>query len=416
MKVVTFLLDLLYPPRCAFCHDFIETSGDGLCAHCRTGLPFAQNGGRQHFPFIPACVSPLNYEGNVRESLLRYKFGGATGYAKVYGRLVAGTVRAELAGEYDLVTWVPLSRRRLRERGYDQARLLAKATAKELGLPLTPTLHKQRNTQPQSRTGDAAKRRANITGAYRMKRGADVTGKRVLLIDADSQANLTEMLGWQQPDELSPTLATMLERIISDRPIEPQNGILHHKEGMDLLPANIELSGLEVPLVNTMSRETVLRTYLNEVKRQYDYILVDCSPSLGMLTLNALTAADRVIIPVQSHYLPVKGLEQLLRTVSKVQRQLNSNLKISGILITMVDNRTNFAKEISQLVRDTYGKAIRVYDTEIPRGIKAAEMSAVGASIFSFEPQSAVAKAYEQFTKEVLEHEKCREKHSARQL
>lgn len=175
MKVVTFLLDLLYPPRCAFCHDFIETSGDGLCAHCRTGLPFAQNGGRQHFPF--------NYEGNVRESLLRYKFGGATGYAKVYGRLVAGTVRAELAGEYDLVTWVPLSRRRLRERGYDQARLLAKATAKELGLPLTPTLHKQRNTQPQSRTGDAAKRRANITGAYRMKRGADVTGKRVLLID-----------------------------------------------------------------------------------------------------------------------------------------------------------------------------------------------------------------------------------------
>ena len=165
-----------------------------------------------------------------------------------------------------------------------------------------------------------------------------------------------------------------------------------------------------------MSRETVLRTYLNEVKRQYDYILVDCSPSLGMLTLNALTAADRVIIPVQSHYLPVKGLEQLLRTVSKVQRQLNSNLKISGILITMVDNRTNFAKEISQLVRDTYGKAIRVYDTEIPRGVKAAEMSAAGVSIFSFEPRSAVTKAYEQFTKEVLEHEKCREKYPTRQL
>lgn len=193
------------------------------------------------------------------------------------------------------------------------------------------------------------------TTAVNLGAGLTRQGKRVLLIDADSQANLTEMLGWQQPDELSPTLATMLERIISDRPIEPRNGILHHKEGMDLLPANIELSGLEVFLVNTMSRETVLRTYLNEIKRQYDYILVDCSPSLGMLTLNALTAADRVIIPVQSHYLPVKGLEQLLRTVSKVQRQLNSNLKISGILITMVDNRTNFAKEISQLVRDTHG-------------------------------------------------------------
>ena len=183
MKVVTFLLDLLYPPRCAFCHAFLETSGDGLCAHCRTGLPFAQNGGRQRFSFVRACVSPLTYEGDVRASLLRYKFGGATGYAKVYGRLVANTVREELAGEYDLVTWVPLSRRRLRERGYDQARLLARATAKELDLPLTPTLVKQRNTQSQSGTGDAAKRRANIAGAYRMTTGADVTGKRILLMD-----------------------------------------------------------------------------------------------------------------------------------------------------------------------------------------------------------------------------------------
>ena len=129
MKVIPFLLDLLYPPRCAFCHDFLETSREGICAHCRTGLPFAQYCGRQHLPFIPACVSPLNYEGNVRESLLRYKFGGATGYAKVYGRLVAETVRTELPGAYDLITWVPLSRKRLRERGYDQARLLAKATA-----------------------------------------------------------------------------------------------------------------------------------------------------------------------------------------------------------------------------------------------------------------------------------------------
>ena len=254
------------------------------------------------------------------------------------------------------------------------------------------------------------------TTAVNLGAGLVRQGKRVLLIDADSQANLTEMLGWQKPDELLPTLATMLEGIISDRPIEPQAGILHHTEGMDLLPANIELSGLEVSLVNTMSRETVLRTYLNEVKRQYDYILVDCSPSLGMLTLNALTAADRVIIPVQSHYLPVKGLEQLLRTVSQVQRQLNSNLKISGILITMTESRTNFSKEISQLVRNAYGKAIRVYDTEIPRGIKAAEMSARGTSIFSFDPRSPVAIAYEKFTKEVLEHEKCREKHSTRQL
>ena len=183
MKVIAFLLDLLYPPRCAFCHDFLGTSREGICAHCQTDLPFAKNGGRQRFPFIHLCVSPLNYEGNVRESLLRYKFGGATGYAKIYGKLVAETVRTELPGEFDLVTWAPLSRKRLRQRGYDQARLLAEATAKALGMPLTPTLCKQRNTQPQSGTGDAAKRRANIAGAYRMRKGVDVKEKRVLLID-----------------------------------------------------------------------------------------------------------------------------------------------------------------------------------------------------------------------------------------
>lgn len=254
------------------------------------------------------------------------------------------------------------------------------------------------------------------TTAVNLGAGLAKYGKKVLLIDADSQANLTEMLGWQQPDELTPTLATVLESVVSDRPILSQAGILHHEEGMDLLPANIELSGLEVSLVNTMSRETVLRTYLQSVRRLYDYILIDCSPSLGMLTLNALTAADQLIIPVQAHYLPVKGLEQLLRTVNRVQRQLNPSLKINGILMTMVDGRTNFSKEVSQLVRSVYGKAIRVFDTEIPRGIRAAEMSAEGVSIFRFEPSSNVAKAYERLTKEVLYYEKRREKHSDLQL
>ena len=182
------------------------------------------------------------------------------------------------------------------------------------------------------------------TTAVNLGAGLARYGKKVLLIDADSQANLTEMLGWQQPDELTPTLATVLESVVSDRPILSQAGILHHEEGMDLLPANIELSGLEVSLVNTMSRETVLRTYLQSVRSLYDYILIDCSPSLGMLTLNALTAADQLIIPVQAHYLPVKGLEQLLRTVNRVQRQLNPSLKINGILMTMVDGRTNLSK------------------------------------------------------------------------
>lgn len=133
------------------------------------------------------------------------------------------------------------------------------------------------------------------TTAVNLGAGLVRQGKKVLLVDADSQANLTEMLGWQQPDELSTTLSSMMEQVIADKPISPQEGILHHKEGMDLMPANIELSGLEVSLVNTMSRETVMRAYLNEVKRNYDYIIIDCSPSLGMLTLNALAAADKVM-------------------------------------------------------------------------------------------------------------------------
>ena len=137
--------------------------------------------------------------------------------------------------------------------------------------------------------------------------GLSRQGKKVLLIDADAQGNLTQMLGWPQPDELSPTLSTLMEKIIAEQPIAPGEGILHHPSGVHLVPANIELSALEVTLVNTMSRETVLRQYLSTVADRYDYALIDCMPSLGMLTINALTAADSVIIPVQAQYLPAKG-------------------------------------------------------------------------------------------------------------
>ena len=254
------------------------------------------------------------------------------------------------------------------------------------------------------------------TTAVNLGIGLARQGKKVLLVDADSQGNLTEMLGWQQPDKLEHTLAYLLEKVICDEPLNIEEGILHHEEGVDLIPSNIELSGMEVVLVNTMSRETVLRTYLNEIKRQYDYILIDCSPSLGMITLNALTAADKVIIPVQAHFLPVKGLEQLLKTVNKVKRQLNPKLQIGGILLTMVEGRSNFSKDIGRLLRESYGNKIKVYETEIPRGIKAAETSAEGKSIYAFDGKGKTAKAYEQFTKEVLENEKQCQKNTARQL
>ena len=178
-------------------------------------------------------------------------------------------------------------------------------------------------------------------------------GKRVLLVDADPQASLTISLGWPQPDTLPVTLSTLMGRALMDEPIRAEEAILHHAEGVDVLPASIELSGMEVSLVNAMSRETVLRQVLDGVKRQYSHILIDCMPSLGMLTVNALAASDRVLIPVQAQYLSAKGLEQLLQTVSKVYRQLNPKLAIDGILLTMVDSRTNYAREISALLRET---------------------------------------------------------------
>ena len=227
-------------------------------------------------------------------------------------------------------------------------------------------------------------------------------GKKVLLIDANAQGNLTDSLGWNEPDKLPISLATVISKVITEKPIEPNVGILHHAEGVDLMSSNIELSAMEVSLINTMSRESVLRNYLNEVKDKYDYVLIDCMPSLGMITVNALAAADSVIIPVQAHYLPAKGMSQLLQTISRVKKNINPNLKIDGALITMVDSRTNFAKEISSLLRDNYGDKLRVFKTEIPLAIKAAETSAEGKSIYAHDAHGKAAAAYEALTREVL--------------
>lgn len=230
-------------------------------------------------------------------------------------------------------------------------------------------------------------------------------GKKVLLMDADAQGSLTASLGYTEPDKLEITLATMMERVIKEEGFEPFAGILHHKEGVDLLPANIELSGTEVSLVTIMGREFILREYVNEISGFYDVILIDCMPSLGMITINALACADSVLIPVQAAYLPVKGLEQLIRTVGKVKRQLNPKLEILGILMTMVDSRTNYAKEIHALLVEQYGSNVRIFQNQIPISIRAAEISAIGISIFTHDPKGKVALAYEALTREVLEDE-----------
>lgn len=236
-------------------------------------------------------------------------------------------------------------------------------------------------------------------------------GKRVLVVDLDPQGSASISLGHAQPDRLERTIAQLMGRILTDQPWEPREGILIHSEGVDLMPANIQLSGMEISLVNAMSRETVLRQYLDRVKGHYTHILIDCQPSLGMLTVNALAAADRIIIPVQAEYLPAKGLEQLLTTVGKVRRQLNPKLEVDGILLTMVDSRTNFAKEISALLRETYGGTIRVFATEIPHSVRAKESSAEGRSIYAYDPNGKVAESYWRLTQEVIQFEKQREKH-----
>ncbi len=257
---------------------------------------------------------------------------------------------------------------------------------------------------------------AKTTTTENLGIGLAQEGKKVLLIDTDPQASLTISLGYPRPDDLDITLSDIMNKIIDDKPIQDREGILTHAEGVDLMPSNIALSGMEVSLVNAMSRESVLKQYIDTVNQKYDYILLDCMPSLGMLTINALAAADDVLIPVQAQYLSAKGLEQLLGTVSKVKRQINPKLKIEGILMTMVDGRTNYAKEISSLIRDTYGGRIKVFDTDIPRSVRAAEISAEGTSIFKHDPKGKVADAYRVLTKEVIADGEKRRKHQLEQL
>ena len=240
------------------------------------------------------------------------------------------------------------------------------------------------------------------TTTFNLGVGLARAGKKVLLIDCDPQGDLTICCGYPDNDEIDVTVTSIMQKAACDESIDFNEGIIHQAEGVDLLPANIELSGLDLQLVSTMNRERVLSTYIDQMKDKYEYILLDCMPSLGMITVNAIAASDSIIIPVQSHYLPLKGMTQLMKTIGKVQKQINPKLKIDGIVLTLVAEKTNLAKATEQTIREYYGSKLKVFDSKIPLAIKCAEISVVGKSIFEYDGGSKVARAYENFTKEVI--------------
>lgn len=242
---------------------------------------------------------------------------------------------------------------------------------------------------------------AKTTTTVNLGIGLARLGKKVLLIDNDPQGSLTEALGYQQPDSLDTTLANIMDAVLNEELVNVEAGILHHEEGIDLMPANIELSGVETSLIGIMSSETILKEYIEMIGPRYDYVIIDCSPNLGQLTLNALVAADEIIIPVQAAYLPIKGLEQLLKTISKVKRKMNPKLHIMGILLTMVDYRTTYANDITEILYQVYGDSIHIFEEVIPMSVRAAETPAEGISIYKHDPKGKVAQAYESLTLEV---------------
>ncbi|MCR5777821.1 MAG: AAA family ATPase [Lachnospiraceae bacterium] len=230
-------------------------------------------------------------------------------------------------------------------------------------------------------------------------------GKKVLAIDADPQGSLTISFGFTEPDGLEYSLASVMMKIINDETWEISEGLLRHAEGVDILPGNIDLAGLEITLTGVISRETILREFVKVAKNYYEYIIIDCMPFLGILTINALAAADTVLIPCSVGYLPIKGLQQLIKTIGRVKRQLNPRLQIEGILLTMVDARTNYAKDIIEKVNEAYAGSINVFKFEIPMSVRVAEISAEGSSLYVYDPNGKAANAYRSLTEEIIRKE-----------
>lgn len=228
--------------------------------------------------------------------------------------------------------------------------------------------------------------------------------KKVLVIDSDPQGDSTTALGYDT-EGLKITLSTIYRKLLADDDIEPGEGILSHKEGIELLPADIDLCAVENALINATCSELLLKEYVDRIKDQYDYILIDCMPALGKLTFNAFTCADEVIIPVQAAALPAKGLQQLIRSIGVVKRRLNPDIRFGGILITMARD-TNNTKVLEERIRAAYGEHIRVFKSHIPLLVGIEEQAGAGVSLFTYAPKNKGVEAYMSVVEEVLEDDK----------
>ena len=226
---------------------------------------------------------------------------------------------------------------------------------------------------------------------------------KVLIVDADPQSDVSAGFGYRDCDDSNETLTVLMDAVMKDEDIPSDCYIRHQAEGIDIICSNIGLAGTEVQLVNAMSREYVLKQILYGIKDQYDAVIIDCMPSLGMITINALAASDEVLIPVEASYLPIKGLQQLLKTIGKVRKQINPKLQVGGILFTMVDAHTNDARNNMELLRNAYGSQIHIFDNYIPFSVRMKEAVREGQSIFSYDPKSKATEAYRRVTEEVLE-------------
>lgn len=238
------------------------------------------------------------------------------------------------------------------------------------------------------------------TTVFNLGAGLAAGGSKVLLVDIDPQGDLTKMLGLRKPHDLPLTLGNVMNDVVAGSIDQTHPEVMHHHEGFDFVPGNRTLSAVEVGLVNAMSRETVLKRYIDSVKADYDYVLLDCRPSLGMLVINALSAADYVLIPVQADYLAAEDMTELIGTVQSIKRQINPKLKVGGVFLTMA-NDTNFRRDVIAAVRENCGRQMPVFRTVIPATVRLAEVSTADKSIFKHDPRGKAAEAYRNLVQEV---------------